>query len=179
MATIRACRSFRIAPSPPWTSRLQLAPPSGEVDAQLLVALAQIVATVTPATSSGGSSTDAVSSRGSLQGWPAGPSCDRFCDGGLEGPRFDPVSSSSRSAAEYSSGREAQSEGSQAVANSSSQSRASCDSTPGLHNSRMKLTVCLAAQRALRPRCLRRLPAPYASVKHTGGSTSRTHEWIP
>jgi hypothetical protein len=33
-----------------------------------------------------------------------------------------------------------------------------------LHNSRMKLTATLAAQRILRPRCLRRLPAAYASV---------------
>ncbi len=37
-----------------------------------------------------------------------------------------------------------------------------------LHNSRMKLTVSLAPQSVLRPLCLRRLPAAYASVSSTG-----------
>ena len=39
-------------------------------------------------------------------------------------------------------------------------------------NSRMKLTVSLAAQSALRPLCLRRLPAAYASVKRIGEQQS-------
>ena len=34
-------------------------------------------------------------------------------------------------------------------------------------NSRMKLTVSLAAQRVRRPRCLHRLPAAYANVRQT------------
>ncbi len=34
-------------------------------------------------------------------------------------------------------------------------------------NSRMKLTVSLAAQSVLRPLCLRRLPAAYANVRQT------------
>ena len=43
-----------------------------------------------------------------------------------------------------------------------------------ISNSRMKLTVSLAAQRVLRSRCLRRLPAAYASVRKMMKEPERT-----
>lgn len=137
MTTERAYRRFFLFSRRPKPPRLRLAPRSGKDDAQLIIAFTRIVATVAPTTTSGGSSADAVSSRGSVQSWSAGPSGDRSRDGRLEGPYLNPISSSSLPTIEYPSGREAQAQGHRAVAKSF---HASSDSRPELHNSPMQLT---------------------------------------